>query len=465
MTETQLFFVADQKCPRVCVPRKLQLEVLRSGHDEFCGGHLGISKTQILLQNSHFWPRMLKDIKQYVVSCRSCQSNKPNLHPAVVAPQPIEPPSTRWHTVAMDFITSLPKTEAGFDAILTVTDILTDRVILIKTKTVATAEDTAQLFVDHVFCKVGMPMITISDRDPKFTGEFWQSFMKKLGTKTSMSTADYAQADGRSEKTNQTTITICRQMISYNQSNWDEILPLIEFAINSHQSEGTGVTPFMADMGREPRQPLNLEIPNITDDSLFSTKVKTVIEQARIRDAVRNDQRRTKLLATKKLSKPFQLGARVWVKSSALRDPTSADAGKKKLQPLFVGPFPITKIMGPATYKIELPPHIKGHNVLNVSKLKLHHENEIEGRYVKPPGAAGTDHDGNELFTMQKVLDMKFLHGKKYYLIEWAGYESESTWEPASSIMKDAESQKVIQDFLKTYQPPRSGRAARQRLR
>ena len=89
-------------------------------------------------------------------------------------------------------------------------------------------------------------------------------------------------------------------------------------------------------------------------------------------------------------------------------------------------------------------------------------------RYAKPPGAAaGTDHDGNELFTMQKVLDMKFLHGKKYYLIEWAGYESESTWEPALSIMKDAASQKVIQDFLKSYQPPRSGsaRAARQRLK
>ena len=31
------------------------------------------------------------------------------------------------------------------------------------------------------------------------------------------------------------------------------------------------------------------------------------------------------------------------------------------------------------------------------------------------------------IFTMQKVLDMKFLHGKKYYLIEWLGYESEST--------------------------------------
>ena len=155
-----------------CVPKNLQLDTMRRGHDEFCGGHLGISKTQTLLEKSHFWPRMLRDIKQYVVSCRSCQSSKPNLHPAVVAPQPIVPPTTRWHTVAMDFITSLPKTAAGFDAILTVTDILTDRVTLIKTKTTATAEDTAQLFVEHVFCKVGMPLITISDRDPKFTGEF-----------------------------------------------------------------------------------------------------------------------------------------------------------------------------------------------------------------------------------------------------------------------------------------------------
>ena len=36
---------------------------------------------------------------------------------------------------------------------------------------------------------------------------------------------------------------------------------------------------------------------------------------------------------------------------------------------------------------------------------------------------------------------------------------------PASSIMKDAASQEVIQDFLNTNQPPRSGRAARQRGR
>ena len=89
---------------------------------------------------------------------------------------------------------------------------------------------------------------------------------------------------------------------------------------------------------------------------------------------------------------------------------------------LSVGPFPITQIMGPATYKIELPPRIKGHNhVLNVSKLKAHHENNIEGRYVKEPGAIGVDRSGNNLYRMDKILDMKYLRKNKYYLIQWVG--------------------------------------------
>ena len=83
----------------------------------------------------------------------------------------------------MDFVTSLPVTRAGFDAILTVTDILTDRVVLIKTKTSATAEDTAQLFAEHIFCKFGMPLVTISDRDPKFTGDFLARVDEEVGHK------------------------------------------------------------------------------------------------------------------------------------------------------------------------------------------------------------------------------------------------------------------------------------------
>ena len=65
--------------------------------------------------------------------------------------------------------------------------------------------------------------------------------------------------------------------------------------------------------------------------------------------------------------------------------------------------------------------------------------------------AVGKDHNGNDLFTMERVLDMKIEDGKTFYLIEWAGYELDgSTWEPASGILKDDASQKVIQDFLES---------------
>ena len=99
------------------------------------------------------------------------------------------------------------------------------------------------------------------------------------------------------------------------------------------------------------------------DDLLFVSNIKSVLQQAQDLNKVCNGLRMNKILQQKQISKPFKVGDRVWVKSSALRDPTSADAGKKKLQPLFAGPFPITQVMGPATFKIELPPRIKGHKL------------------------------------------------------------------------------------------------------
>ena len=39
--------------------------------------------------------------------------------------QPLPVPTDRWEEVSMDFITGLPRTKAGYDAILVVVDHLT----------------------------------------------------------------------------------------------------------------------------------------------------------------------------------------------------------------------------------------------------------------------------------------------------------------------------------------------------
>ena len=62
-------------------------------------------------------------------------------------------------------------------------------------------EGTAKLFIDRLFRQHGLPVAIVSDRDPRFTGKFWKSIFRVLGTRLDMSTADHPQTDGQTERT------------------------------------------------------------------------------------------------------------------------------------------------------------------------------------------------------------------------------------------------------------------------
>ena len=47
----------------------------------------------------------------------------------------------------------------------------------------STAVDVAHAFFDYVVSQHGLPNAIISDRDPRFTGNFWKSLMEYFGTK------------------------------------------------------------------------------------------------------------------------------------------------------------------------------------------------------------------------------------------------------------------------------------------
>ena len=72
----------------------------------------------------------------------------------------------------MDFVTHLPKTKNGFDALLVIVDYMTKMMVLRPTYSTATAVDTARLFVDAVVRAHGLPRVIVSDRDTRFTSHF-----------------------------------------------------------------------------------------------------------------------------------------------------------------------------------------------------------------------------------------------------------------------------------------------------
>ena len=86
---------------------------------------------------------MNQDVRNYVKSCDSCQRIKASQQTPAGLLQPLPIPQHPWEQVSMDFITQLPRTRTGFDAIIVFVDTFSKMVHFAPTKTTATAPDTA----------------------------------------------------------------------------------------------------------------------------------------------------------------------------------------------------------------------------------------------------------------------------------------------------------------------------------
>ena len=77
----------------------------------------------------------------------------------------------------MDFV-KLEPTARGFDSVLVVVDRRTKYSHFIATRQTVTAEQTAELFQQRIISLHGYLTKIISDRDAKFTSDFWRSIFR-----------------------------------------------------------------------------------------------------------------------------------------------------------------------------------------------------------------------------------------------------------------------------------------------
>ncbi|CAI7808681.1 unnamed protein product [Closterium sp. NIES-54] len=129
--------------------------------------------------------------------------------------QPLLVPEQPWQVVSLDFITGLPSTSRGHDAILVVINKFSKMGHFIPTNTTATAGATACLFFDRTITIHGIPATLISDRDPKFSSKLWRELMGLLGTKLAMSLAYHPQTERLNQVVEQLLRTPCKDDISH----------------------------------------------------------------------------------------------------------------------------------------------------------------------------------------------------------------------------------------------------------
>ena len=168
------------------IPTTLRQEILQEEHDSPIGGHFGAQRTTALLQRKFYWKGLAQDVKRYVWGCAACHSAKPPNEQPYGLLQPLEIPRRRWQRINVDFIIKLPltvpgelPTDGGNDTVITFIDALTKCAhwVAANEKGLA-AERFATILIEAYFRLHGLPDVIVSDRDPRFTGGFWQHLTK-----------------------------------------------------------------------------------------------------------------------------------------------------------------------------------------------------------------------------------------------------------------------------------------------
>jgi Integrase zinc binding domain/Integrase core domain len=346
--------------------------VLKECHDSLTGAHFGVTKTLKAVEAKFWWPSWRTDVIRFVTTCNSCQRNKPSSTKPAGELKPLDIPENTWESVGMDFIVKLPQTTNGNDSILVMVDRLSKMVRLAPCRETITAEQTAQLFLESVYKSHGMPTSLVTDRDTRFTSQFWEEFCSLVGIKRHMSSAFHPQSDGQTERTNRTLEDILRHYVSPTMLDWDRYLPAIEFAINSAYQESIKASPFTLIYGRNPHSPFDAILGTKTlrrpsahnhkrspsSSSPVANAYVQAIEKAvaNAKKAIKVAQDRQKFYADQRRTPmTYEVGDQVLLSTKNLN---VTNMGSRKLVPRFIGPFPVTEVINEVAVKLSLPEHL-----------------------------------------------------------------------------------------------------------
>ncbi|GJT12800.1 putative reverse transcriptase domain-containing protein [Tanacetum coccineum] len=282
------------------------------------GSNMGADKMYYDLRDRYWWPRMKKNIAEYVIMERLTKS-------------------AHFLPIHEDY----------------------------------KIERLARLYLNEIVAKHGVPISIISDRDSHFTSRFWQSMQEALGTRLDISTIYHPWTDGQSKSTIQTFEDMLRACVLDFGGNWDVHLPLVEFSYNNSYHSSVRCAQFEAMYGRKCRSPIMWA--EVGEGQLIGPELvqETTEKISQIKDRLKAARDRQKSYADKR-RKPleFSVGDNVLLKVSPWKG--MVRFGKKgKLAPRFVGPFEIVEKVGPVAYRLDLPEELIGvHDTFHASNLK-----------------------------------------------------------------------------------------------
>ena len=168
--------------PVLCLPPTKMDLILDYYHSSLLGGHQGMNKTLVTLQQRFFCPRMADYVRSYIIGCHICQLFKHGKRFCKPFQQrKYDLNEGTMTNISMD-IKYMPNSENGYNYILVMLCEISNFMVTAPLYT-ATSPEVCKALQDHLFCVFGTPVKLICDQDPAFMSHLTQTMLQSYGTK------------------------------------------------------------------------------------------------------------------------------------------------------------------------------------------------------------------------------------------------------------------------------------------
>lgn len=296
----------------------------------------------------------------------------------------------------------------------------------------------------RVFSSYGFSSTYVNDRGTQLISDMWTRICTRYGIKIKPSTSHHPETDGQTENANKVMKNYLRAFINHAQNDWVDFLSNAEIAANNHVNASTGMSPFFADHGFEPR--LGIEPPS-TYESKSKAEIlaadKLVKKHEDIRQYLREqlawaqDEQAQHLNHLRQPHPEYKIGDEVYVNTKDFK----LKRASRSLSSKNVGPWKIIRIIDNKAYELDVPEYLKLaglHPVFHPWKLHLAPKNPIPGQ-ILPEGPPIIIEDGNgESHTEWDVLEVvdcretkRFgLQYKATFMGNWDEWKANPPWQP-----------------------------------
>ncbi|XP_057294539.1 uncharacterized protein K02A2.6-like [Hydractinia symbiolongicarpus] len=189
---------------RIVVPKELQRSILMKLHQ----GHLGTEKCKRRARQTVFWPKMNRDIEDFIKKCSTCQEMPPSKTNAPLLPY--SSPDIAWQNVGTDLFQYAGR---SYLIVAYYYSLWTEVYLLNRPDAACVIEATKLIFSQH-----GIPETLVSDNGSQYASYQFKKFANEWGFNPITSNPRYPRSNDLAES----MVKIVKRLIKKTQRSNEE---------------------------------------------------------------------------------------------------------------------------------------------------------------------------------------------------------------------------------------------------